>query len=93
MWDILLWMGFEETRSHVSRAYNLKIPAVAQYLKGYETIFIYRSKGKEELKNKAAEIIKRQHEIEQGIWPKLIIYPEGFTSNGKYILPFKVGAF
>lgn len=30
---------------------------------------------------------------EQGKVPPLIVYPEGCTSNGKYLLPFKKGTF
>lgn len=30
---------------------------------------------------------------EEGKVPPLIVYPEGCTSNGDYILPFKKGTF
>jgi hypothetical protein len=30
---------------------------------------------------------------EQGLVPPLIVYPEGCTSNGKYLLQFKKGTF
>mmetsp|Transcript_27579 Transcript_27579/g.41880 ORF Transcript_27579/g.41880 Transcript_27579/m.41880 type:complete len:226 (+) Transcript_27579:314-991(+) len=38
-------------------------------------------------------IKKRQEEVEEGLYPPLIVNPEGGTSNGKYLLGFKKGCF
>ena len=38
-------------------------------------------------------IDERQKLAEKGIYPPLIIHPEGGTSNGKFLLKFKIGAF
>ena len=39
------------------------------------------------------QISDRQALCEKGIYPPLIIYPEGGTSNGTHLLQFKKGAF
>ena len=39
------------------------------------------------------KIVERQKLSEQGIYPPLIIYPEGGTHNGKYLVNWKQGAF
>ena len=36
---------------------------------------------------------ERQEATERGEQPPLIIYPEGGTTNGQYLIKFKKGAF
>lgn len=51
------------------------------------------NKNKDERKN-ALELIKeRQIQAEEGKKNPLVIYPEGGTTNGEYIIKFKKGAF
>lgn len=40
-----------------------------------------------------SQIQERQEEAERGKAPPLIIYPEGGTTNGQYLIKFKKGAF
>ena len=44
-------------------------------------------------KDMQTQISDRQELCEKGIYPPLIIYPEGGTSNGTHLLKFKQGAF
>jgi len=39
------------------------------------------------------QIEQRQDECERGIYPPLIVYPEGGTTNGSTLIQFKKGAF
>lgn len=55
---------------------------------------LYVDRGSSDDKKKMFEKIKqRQIESENGVYPPLIIYPEGGTSNGTTLLQFKKGAF
>jgi len=57
-------------------------------------IFIQRSAGVNVRNDVISQINERQRLIEEfGEFPPLVIFPEGGTSNGKCILPFKKGAF
>lgn len=40
-----------------------------------------------------SQIVERQKLIEKGLYPPLIIYAEGGTSNGRQLLQFKKGGF
>lgn len=58
------------------------------------SIFISRGGSPEELQKIVDEIDERQRMIEDyGEYPPFIVFPEGGTSNGSCILPFKRGAF
>lgn len=39
------------------------------------------------------EINKRQEEVKMGLYPPIILYPEGGTTNNTELLKFKGGAF
>ena len=39
------------------------------------------------------QIIERQKLCEKGVYPPLIIYPDGGTTNGEYLLKWQKGAF
>lgn len=55
-------------------------------------LYIKRA-SKNSRKDMFTQIAERQELCEQGIYPPLIIYPEGGTSNGTHLLKFKQGAF
>ena len=57
-------------------------------------VFIGRGVSQAERDGLVEQIAERQRQIEEeGIYPHFVIFPEGGTSNGTCILPFKRGAF
>jgi hypothetical protein len=56
-------------------------------------LFLDRSGTKEEKSRILKQISDRQQMSESGLVPPLMIYPEGCSSNGDYLLEFKKGAF
>lgn len=79
---------------HVAKIGILKIPFVCSMSQACHSLFIHRSETKDAA-DVLAQIEQRQLENEKGLWPHstLIIYPEGATTNGKYLIRFKKGAF
>ena len=70
------------------------MPLMGAAAKCLDSIFIPRAGSDEERKQIIKQIGDRQKLIEdQGELNSLVIYPEGTTSNGTCILPFKKGAF
>jgi lysophosphatidylcholine acyltransferase/lyso-PAF acetyltransferase len=70
-----------------------RIPVIAQVSNSIQSVYVKRGDTKE----KRAEIIKvilqRQLDAEKGLFPKLLIFPEGATTNGSCLIQFKKGAF
>lgn len=70
------------------------VPLAGLVFQALNIIFISREASHEVLNQVVAQIDERQKQIEEeGIYPPLAIFPEGTTSNGTHILPFKRGAF
>lgn len=51
--------------------------------------------GTQESRENALNMIRERQELveQEGAYPPLLIYPEGTTSNGKFLYSFKKGAF
>jgi len=71
-----------------------KIPVLKTLLNATDAIYMPRG-GTEEARAKAIQAIReRQLDIEEtGELNAFLIFPEGTTSNGKQVMPFKQGAF
>ena len=70
------------------------IPAVGFIASAVQSIFMHRQTAdKNDKKRLMQQILERQEQAEKGEMPPLLIYPEGCTTNGKYIIKFKKGAF
>ena len=68
-------------------------PFVGTIAKGINCLFVKRESEEDRAKI-FVEIEKRQKDFYEGnILTPLLIFPEGTTTNGKYILKFKKGAF
>lgn len=68
------------------------IPVVGKCAELFGCLFLTRE-DKSSQRSVVSQIIERQTLVEQGYYSPLKIYPEGGTSNGKYIINFKKGAF
>jgi lysophosphatidylcholine acyltransferase/lyso-PAF acetyltransferase len=70
-----------------------KVPIIGPLIKSMQSIFVDRSSDK--AKENILDILeKREREYYEGkpVMP-FMIFPEGTTSSGRHILPFKKGAF
>lgn len=89
--DIMMHM-YRQPPSHVAKAAVKKIPFVGFIADSVGCLFIDRG-SKDQKKDMITQIADRQKDCEDGLYPPLILYPEGGTSNGHQLLQFKKGAF
>ena len=69
------------------------VPFIGTIAKGINCLFVQRE-NKEDRERIFIELEKRQRDFYDGkLLTPLCIFPEGTTTNGKYILKFKKGAF
>jgi 1-acyl-sn-glycerol-3-phosphate acyltransferase len=78
--------------SHVAKGSIIRMPFVGTVADACGTLFFDRG-DKSGTKDVLSLIAERQKLCEQGLYPPLIIYPEGGTTNGTSIISFKKGAF
>ena len=70
-------------------------PFVGTCAIGLQSLFLNRG-GSQDERNTAVEQIKDRSdaiEVRQEAWQPFCIYPEGTTTNGDYLFPFRRGAF
>ena len=102
-YDVLVWCWcctftepFISPPYVVSRAENKKIPLFGNIFELVRSLDVSREDPNSR-KNTVKEIIRRSEPVPdanpRARWPQLILSPEGTTSNGKALLPFKPGAF
>ena len=62
---------------------------------GLQSLFLDRAGTKEERDRVVQQIIERQEAIEvrKEAWQPFCLFPEGTTTNGSCLLPFKRGGF
>ena len=89
--DILIHM-YRQPPSHVAKAAVENLPFIGSIASACGCLYLDRGDG-DSRKDMFTQIAERQQECEKGIYPPLIIYPEGGTSNGTHLLKFKKGAF
>jgi lysophosphatidylcholine acyltransferase/lyso-PAF acetyltransferase len=89
--DIVCHM-YRQAPSHVSKAAVKNLPFVGTIATAVGCLYIDRfDEGAR--KDMITQVKDRQILCEKGIYPPLIIYPEGGTTNGTHLLQFKSGAF
>jgi lysophosphatidylcholine acyltransferase/lyso-PAF acetyltransferase len=92
--DILVAMA-ESFPSFVAKATIRKLPLVGVISEAMGCIFVEReTRGAGE--NGAGAAVRDRllrRERDPASCPQLLLFPEGTTTNGKYLLPFKTGAF
>ena len=87
--DIFYFLATEKNVCFVAKAETLKIPIIGLLSKIIGCIFVDRT-DPESRKHVISEI---QNRFKNGIESKIVFFPEGTTTNGKAILPFKRGVF
>ena len=74
----------------VSRHENRKIPLLGKCIEFAQSLFVCR----EDPQSRQKTVMKIVERAKDGTeWPKLLIFPEGSTSNRKALMSFKPGAF
>lgn len=87
--DIIYFLTSPELPSFVSKASVKNFPLVGTIATAMQCIFIERTKDKI---SAIKAIHERQKEIYKG-FPKLLVFPEGTTTNGTGLMEFKRGGF
>ena len=69
-------------------------PLLGSIATGIGCVYVPRSGSKEQLQDTLSSLLKRTELIEsEGMFPPLLIFPEGTCSNNKYLGKFRRGAF
>lgn len=93
--DILILMS-RYFPSFVARSNTQDMPLIGVCSKHLQCIFVDREfkKGAGEIKGAGAQVKDRMERVAsgEGLRP-VLLFPEGTTTNGKQLLPFKTGAF
>ena len=75
----------------VSRIENASIPLFGSVLRSLQCIFVNRNSV--ESRDDTIHQIQERATAKPGVWPQLLIFPEGTTGNGRSIMRFRTGAF
>lgn len=92
------WMDIQScmwtcTPSFLSKDEISRTPVIAQVANSIQTVYVKRGDTKEKRAEVIKIILQRQLDAEQGLFPPLLIFPEGATTNGSCLIKFKKGAF
>ncbi|KAJ8762330.1 hypothetical protein K2173_007487 [Erythroxylum novogranatense] len=91
--DILYHMS-SSFPSFVAKRSVGKLPLVGLISKCLGCVFVQRESKSSDFKGVSGVVTERVKEAHQNrSAPKIMLFPEGTTTNGDYILPFKTGAF
>ncbi|CAL4907618.1 unnamed protein product [Urochloa decumbens] len=91
--DILYHMS-TSFPSFVAKRSVARLPLVGLISKCLGCIFVQRESKTSDFKGVSGAVIERiQRAHQQKNAPMMLLFPEGTTTNGDYLLPFKTGAF
>lgn len=80
--------------SFVAKRSVAKLPLVGLISKCLGCVYVQRESKSSEVKGVAGIVTERIIEAHQNkLSPMMMLFPEGTTTNGDYLLPFKTGAF
>jgi lysophosphatidylcholine acyltransferase/lyso-PAF acetyltransferase len=89
--DILVAMLLSSP-SFIAKAGVQDVPVVGTIAASMDCLFVQRENGGE--KSGASSLVRsRLAQLSAGATPPLWVFPEGTTTNGRFLLPFRVGAF
>ena len=86
---VVCWLGSGEHCSALVREENRHTPFLGTIFRFMQMVFVRRSSRTS--RQEAVDNISMRTENKD--WGRLVIFPEGTTSNGSSLLPFKRGAF
>ena len=91
MFDFLVgcWLEPWHLCSGLVRDESRRCPILGTILRFHQMVFV--SRGDSRSRGKAIRAITQR--LDGAGWGRLIIFPEGTTTNGGFLLPFKKGAF
>jgi len=90
--DILVMMSVDNP-SFIAKVGIKRYPGINKIAIAMQCLFLDRTGTKEERLAMLELIRERQALIVEGKMPPLLIYPEGCTTNGRFLITFKKGAF
>ncbi|KAL3840321.1 hypothetical protein ACJIZ3_024912 [Penstemon smallii] len=91
--DILYHMS-SSFPSFVAKRSVAKLPLVGLISKCLGCVYVQRESKSSDFKGVSGVVNDRIREAHQDKFaPKMMLFPEGTTTNGDYLLPFKTGAF
>lgn len=90
-WDILVHLSVGQV-SFTAKAATTKIPFVGPVSKSIGCLYFDRGDSKSR-KDVMVSLEERYKLIKEGKYPQLIMNAEGGTTNGRYLVKFKKGAF
>ena len=86
---VVCWVEMESFCSAIVREENKDTPFLGTIFRFQQMLFVRRSCGTS--RQEIVDTITRR--AKDGEWGRLVIFPEGTTSNGSCLLPFKRGGF
>ncbi|KAF0925833.1 hypothetical protein E2562_018475 [Oryza meyeriana var. granulata] len=90
--DILYHMS-SSFPSFVAKRSVARLPMVGLISKCLGCIFVQRESKTSDFKGVSGAVTERIQRAHQQNSPMMLLFPEGTTTNGDYLLPFKTGAF
>lgn len=88
--DILYYLS-TDVPAFVSKASVKDYPLVGYIAQTLQCLFVDRTSGRGAALDQMKE--RQQNIMSNSSWPKLLVFPEGTTSNGSGLMPFKIGGF
>ncbi|KAF6039680.1 LPCAT2 [Bugula neritina] len=88
--DVGCGLALDDVPYAVSRAENMSIPLVGIVFRLTQTVAVVRRD--KASRQKVIDELKTRVQSE-GVWPQLILFPEGTTTNRQALITFKPGAF
>lgn len=91
--DIYYFIASKFCPSYLSKKEVIHYPFIGVIAQGLQTVFVSRE-SQNDRNSVLMDLIERSEKIIDGEnYPQILIFPEGTTTNGHYLISFKKGAF